>query len=109
MSMSIVYGMGEDESGTATIHRALDMGVRLLDTADLYGGHANEVLVGKAIAARRNEVTLATQVGKPVILAKPRSRAAQNMQGLAAKISGKAPARKDESKSLFKRLVAARN
>ena len=47
MSMSIVYGLGEDESGTATIHRALDMGVRLLDTADLYGGHANEVLVGQ--------------------------------------------------------------
>jgi aryl-alcohol dehydrogenase-like predicted oxidoreductase len=63
MSMSIVYGPGEDESGTATIHRALDMGVRLLDTADLYGGHANEVLVGKAIAERRDEVTLATKFG----------------------------------------------
>jgi aryl-alcohol dehydrogenase-like predicted oxidoreductase len=63
MSMSLVYGPGEDEGGTATIHRALDLGVRLLDTADLYGANTNEVLVGRAIAGRRDEVTLATKFG----------------------------------------------
>jgi pilus assembly protein CpaE len=55
-----------------------------------------------------NEVTLATQVGKPVVLAKPRSRAAQNIKALSLKITGKTPERKPESKSLFKRLVAGR-
>ncbi|MEX0781865.1 MAG: P-loop NTPase [Dehalococcoidia bacterium] len=54
-----------------------------------------------------NEVTLATQVGKPVVLAKPRSRASQNITALAMKITGKAPERKTESRSLFKRLVPA--
>lgn len=63
MSMSIVYGMGDEESGAATIRRALDLGVRLLDTSDLYGANENEVLVGKAIAGRRDEVTLATKFG----------------------------------------------
>jgi pilus assembly protein CpaE len=59
-----------------------------------------------------SEVTLATQVGKPVVIAKPRSRAAQNMTGLAYKISGRGPAKKDkkdESKSLLKRLARSRN
>lgn len=63
MSMSIVYGLGDDESATATINRALDLGVCLLDTADLYGAFTNEVLVGGAIAERRDEVTLATKFG----------------------------------------------
>jgi aryl-alcohol dehydrogenase-like predicted oxidoreductase len=63
MSMSLVYGPGEDEGGIATIHRALDLGVRLIDTADLYGAQTNEVLVGRAIADRRDEVTLATKFG----------------------------------------------
>jgi len=63
MSMSLVYGRGDDDSGTETIHRALDLGLRLIDTADLYGMHDNEVLVGKAIRQRRNEVTLATKFG----------------------------------------------
>ncbi len=55
-----------------------------------------------------NEVTLATQVGKPVVLAKPRSRAAQNIKALSLKITGKTPEKKPESKSIFKRLVPAR-
>lgn len=63
MSMSVVYGAGDDSAGDATIHRAIDLGIRLIDTADLYGGHANEVLVGRAIADRRDEVTLATKFG----------------------------------------------
>lgn len=63
MSMSLVYGEGDEAGGVATIHRALDLGVRLLDTSDLYGMGENEVLVGKAIASRRDEVTLATKFG----------------------------------------------
>ncbi len=63
MSMSIVYGQGDDAAGTETIHRALDLGLVMLDTADLYGMNDNEVLVGKAIAGRRDEVTLATKFG----------------------------------------------
>ena len=53
-------------------------------------------------------MTLATQVGKPVVLAKPRSRASMNMQGLAGKITGKAPEKKQESKGLFRRMVPVR-
>jgi pilus assembly protein CpaE len=54
-----------------------------------------------------SEVTMATQVGKPVVLAKPRSRAAVNLSGLAAKITGKPAARKPEPKGLFRRLIPA--
>lgn len=63
MSMSIVYGLGDEASGAATINRALDLGVRMLDTSDLYGANENEELVGRAIAGRRDEVTLATKFG----------------------------------------------
>jgi aryl-alcohol dehydrogenase-like predicted oxidoreductase len=63
MGMSEFYGRGDDEESIATIHRALDLGVTFLDTADMYGPHTNEVLVGKAIAGRRDEVQLATKFG----------------------------------------------
>jgi aryl-alcohol dehydrogenase-like predicted oxidoreductase len=63
MGMSEFYGAGDDAESTATIHRALDLGVTFLDTSDIYGPHTNEVLVGKAIAARRDEVQLATKFG----------------------------------------------
>jgi aryl-alcohol dehydrogenase-like predicted oxidoreductase len=63
MGMSEFYGQGDDAESIATIHRALDLGVTFLDTADMYGPHANEVLVGKAIAGRRDEVQLATKFG----------------------------------------------
>ena len=64
MGMSQAYGVfdNEDES-VATVHRALDLGVTLLDTANVYGGGANEELVGRAIAGRRDEVVLATKFG----------------------------------------------
>jgi aryl-alcohol dehydrogenase-like predicted oxidoreductase len=61
MGMSAFYGVRDDVESTATIHRALDLGVTLLDTADVYGPFTNEVLVGKAIAGRRDEVVLATK------------------------------------------------
>ena len=63
MGMSEFYGVGDDEESIATIHLALDEGVNLLDTADMYGPFTNEVLVGKAIKDRRSEVVLATKFG----------------------------------------------
>jgi aryl-alcohol dehydrogenase-like predicted oxidoreductase len=63
MGMSEFYGASDDTESVATIHRALDLGVTLLDTSDVYGPHTNEVLVGKAIAGRRDEVVLATKFG----------------------------------------------
>jgi len=63
MGMSEFYGTGEEADGIATIHRALDLGVTFLDTADMYGPFTNEQLVGRAIAGRRDEVQLATKFG----------------------------------------------
>jgi aryl-alcohol dehydrogenase-like predicted oxidoreductase len=63
MGMSEFYGTSDEAEATRTIHRALDLGVTLLDTADMYGPFTNERLVGGAIAGRRDEVVLATKFG----------------------------------------------
>jgi len=63
MGMSFAYGTPDAAEATATIHRALELGVTLLDTADIYGFGENEQLVGKAIAGHRDEVVLATKFG----------------------------------------------
>jgi aryl-alcohol dehydrogenase-like predicted oxidoreductase len=63
MGMSEWYGPGDWDESIATIHRALDLGVTFLDTADVYGTGHNEVLVGRGIAGRRDEVQLATKFG----------------------------------------------
>ena len=63
MGMSEFYGTGDEEESTATIHRAIELGMTFLDTADMYGPFTNEKLVGKAIADRRDEVVLATKFG----------------------------------------------
>jgi aryl-alcohol dehydrogenase-like predicted oxidoreductase len=63
MGMSEFYGAHDDKESIATIHRALDLGVTLLDTADIYGPHTNEELIGRAIKGRRNQVVLATKFG----------------------------------------------
>jgi aryl-alcohol dehydrogenase-like predicted oxidoreductase len=63
MGMSEFYGTGDEAESIATIHRALELGVTLLDTADMYGPFTNEQLVGKAIASHRNQVVLATKFG----------------------------------------------
>jgi len=63
MGMSEFYGTADEAEATATIHRALDLGVTLLDTADMYGPFTNEELVGRAIAGRRDDVQLATKFG----------------------------------------------
>ena len=63
MGMSEFYGTRDDEESVATIHRALELGVTFFDTSDMYGPHTNEVLVGKALAGRRDEAVIATKFG----------------------------------------------
>jgi len=63
MGMSEFYGTGDEDESIATIHRAIELGVTFLDTADMYGPFTNEKLVGKAIADRRDEAVLATKFG----------------------------------------------
>ncbi len=63
MGMSDFYGIRDEDEAIATIHRALDLGVTFLDTADMYGPYTNEELVGRAIRDRRDSVLLATKFG----------------------------------------------
>jgi aryl-alcohol dehydrogenase-like predicted oxidoreductase len=63
MGMSEFYGAGDEKESIAVIHRALELGVNFLDTADMYGPFTNEKLVGKAIAGRRDKVIVATKFG----------------------------------------------
>jgi aryl-alcohol dehydrogenase-like predicted oxidoreductase len=63
MGMSDFYGAVDDTESTATIHRALELGVTFFDTSDMYGPHTNELLVGKALAGHRDEAVIATKFG----------------------------------------------
>jgi aryl-alcohol dehydrogenase-like predicted oxidoreductase len=63
MGMSEFYGAGDWDESIATIHRAIEVGVTFIDTADIYGAGHNEVLVGRGIAGHRDEVQLATKFG----------------------------------------------
>src|ERR1700733_1601357 len=63
MGMTWAYGTGDEQSGLQTIHRALELGVTLLDTAEVYGPYTNERLVGRAIAGRRDQFEIATKFG----------------------------------------------
>ena len=78
MGMSEFYGTRDDQESAATIRRALELGVSLLDTADIYGPFINEELVGRAIAGRRDEVVLATKFG---IVRDPANPAARGVNG----------------------------
>ncbi len=63
MGMSDFYGPGDDAEAAATINRALDLGVNFFDTSDMYGPHTNEVLLGRALAGRRDDAVIATKFG----------------------------------------------
>src|SRR5256885_12121965 len=63
MGMSEFYGSHDDAQSIPTIHRAFDLGVNFLDTADMYGPFTNEQLVGRAIRDRRDQVVMATKFG----------------------------------------------
>lgn len=67
MGMSMVYGSRDDVESTATLHRALDLGVTFWDTADVYGPHHNEELIGSVLRTRRDEVTIATKFANHLV------------------------------------------
>ncbi len=79
MGMSEFYGPTDDAESIKVMHRAIELGVTFFDTADAYGPHTNEVLVGKAIKGKRNQITLATKFG---ILRDPKDA---NLRGLSGK------------------------
>ena len=87
MGMSDFYGPRDDDESIRTIHRALDLGVTMLDTADMYGPYTNEELVGRAIGDRRDEVFLATKFG---IVRNSTDVAARGTNGSAAYVRSSA-------------------
>ncbi len=79
MGMSDFYTTGNDpREAVATLHRALELGVNLLDTADIYGPHSNEELIGRAIRGKREQVFLASKFG---IVRDPANPAARGVDG----------------------------
>lgn len=86
MGMSQSYGAGDERESIATVHRALDLGVVLLDTADVYGAGANEELVGRAVADRRDRVVLATKFSLADPDRRPRGDAAYVRQAAEASL-----------------------
>jgi aryl-alcohol dehydrogenase-like predicted oxidoreductase len=81
MGMSAFYGSTDEGESTETIHRALELGVNFLDTAELYGPYANEELIGKAVAGRRDEYVIATKFGVRVDPGDPTNQAKRRVDG----------------------------
>jgi len=81
MGMSEFYGTGDEQESLATIDRALDLGINMLDTADVYGPFTNEELVGRALKGRRNQFFVATKFG---ILRDPANPARRGVDGSPA-------------------------
>jgi aryl-alcohol dehydrogenase-like predicted oxidoreductase len=90
MGMSFAYtGAGtDDDESVRTIHRALDLGVTLIDTAEVYGPYTNEELVGRAIAGRRDEVVLATKFGFISHSGRPQGRLDSSPASIRAAVEG---------------------
>jgi aryl-alcohol dehydrogenase-like predicted oxidoreductase len=74
MGMSEFYGAPDDDESMATINRALDLGLTFFDTADMYGPHTNEVLLGRALGSRRDEAVVATKFGNVRVPGDPTKR-----------------------------------
>jgi aryl-alcohol dehydrogenase-like predicted oxidoreductase len=81
MGMSEFYGPGDEASGTATIHRAIDLGITFFDTSNMYGNGANEELLGRAVKGMRDKVVLATKFG---IVRDPAVPTARSLNGTPA-------------------------